>query len=622
MQLQSFFPQDDAGNLLTGGTATVYLKGTQTLATGLADAVGNPVANPVPAAESGRIQFRAPMGDYDVLLEAAGRALRVEASFAEAGDLVMRQELADPDMGVAMVGNLKESLEDIEMVTKGPNINVADIQAALRSSRTTKIIPTSEEVNGQITMPWASIIVGENFRGQPLQMASEAEGDFFIKAGDGCAIKTFGIRGPGKEFDQIGIDVSLEANTSKWFRGDNLFIQHFGIGIALGNYYHNLTGIISHQNKVGIQVGNGVNSSGAVNISGAHIRNNTEAGIFANGSNQVWVFGSTFEFNKVHLKNYRSTLSVVGAYLADPPVHCIENDGGSTSVDLIGADQMVSGSSFDFLEPGEDPFVNYPVFCIKNVNGGRTIIRNGTIGVMNQIRNRPGGGTGSILGAVISKGGTVELENVTMYIGTGAANGSIRPVELSESQIIVKKHPIKNYVCNGTFLDESGISPEFLTSGNSVAEGLVNPWGGAMVRSTGSGLTIKYKVPQHMVGKDMLLMVLAGENEGSNAVGVRYSESDLTISSEYPALKKISSEGADMAHLFAGRKSPEGDIYAGCTRLVVRPTMQEGVVRIIKNVAGAYNLAGIILTEITRDTSYPFGWFEDDGPLALETGDE
>src|SRR5690625_4085081 len=88
MQLKSFFPQDDAGNLLTGGTATVYLKGTQTLATGLADAAGNPVANPVPAAESGRIQFRAPMGDYDVLLEAEGLSLQVEASFMEAGDVV------------------------------------------------------------------------------------------------------------------------------------------------------------------------------------------------------------------------------------------------------------------------------------------------------------------------------------------------------------------------------------------------------------------------------------------------------------------------------------------------------------------------------------------------------
>ena len=70
MELKTYFAQDAAGNIISSAIVNVFLHGTTTLATGLTRADGTPLENPFAADGSGRIQFRAPDGYYDVQVSA------------------------------------------------------------------------------------------------------------------------------------------------------------------------------------------------------------------------------------------------------------------------------------------------------------------------------------------------------------------------------------------------------------------------------------------------------------------------------------------------------------------------------------------------------------------------
>ena len=60
MELKTYFAQDASGNIMPGATVTVYEAGTATLATGLHDESGSPLANPFTADSSAKVAFYAP----------------------------------------------------------------------------------------------------------------------------------------------------------------------------------------------------------------------------------------------------------------------------------------------------------------------------------------------------------------------------------------------------------------------------------------------------------------------------------------------------------------------------------------------------------------------------------
>lgn len=66
MELKTYFAQDVAGNIVPGATVTIYFAGTTNIVTGLAKADGSALSNPFTAESTGRIQFRAPDGLYDM----------------------------------------------------------------------------------------------------------------------------------------------------------------------------------------------------------------------------------------------------------------------------------------------------------------------------------------------------------------------------------------------------------------------------------------------------------------------------------------------------------------------------------------------------------------------------
>lgn len=91
MQIQQFAIQNNYGNILPGAYAYLYLPDTTTLASGLQDADGNALDNPLLADSNGFIQFAAPDGDYDLRVTSGGldRTMRVQFQSAE----LLRHEL-------------------------------------------------------------------------------------------------------------------------------------------------------------------------------------------------------------------------------------------------------------------------------------------------------------------------------------------------------------------------------------------------------------------------------------------------------------------------------------------------------------------------------------------------
>ena len=108
MELKTYFAQDASGNIMPGATVTVYEAGTATLATGLQDESGSPLANPFTADSSAKVSFYAPDGLYDITVVGNGRTVTIRAQFVSVdGASVLRSDLAAPG-GSALVGFQQE----------------------------------------------------------------------------------------------------------------------------------------------------------------------------------------------------------------------------------------------------------------------------------------------------------------------------------------------------------------------------------------------------------------------------------------------------------------------------------------------------------------------------------
>lgn len=83
MQLQNFYAQDVNGNIVPGAICSMFLPGTTTLATGLQDVNGVPLANPFAANSDGLVQFAAPNGKYDLKIEAGLIVSTLPITFAD-----------------------------------------------------------------------------------------------------------------------------------------------------------------------------------------------------------------------------------------------------------------------------------------------------------------------------------------------------------------------------------------------------------------------------------------------------------------------------------------------------------------------------------------------------------
>ena len=108
MELKTYFAQDASGNIMPGATVTVYEAGTATLATGLQDESGFPLANPFTADNSAKVAFYAPDGLYDINVVGNGRTVTIRAKFADLGAAVTAEKLKTART-IAITGDLSWS---------------------------------------------------------------------------------------------------------------------------------------------------------------------------------------------------------------------------------------------------------------------------------------------------------------------------------------------------------------------------------------------------------------------------------------------------------------------------------------------------------------------------------
>lgn len=83
MEIKNFFAQDAQGNIMPSADCYLYLSGTTTLASGLIDVDGLPIANPFKASLIGQVEFGAPNGVYDLRIIRGARDTTIRIQCAD-----------------------------------------------------------------------------------------------------------------------------------------------------------------------------------------------------------------------------------------------------------------------------------------------------------------------------------------------------------------------------------------------------------------------------------------------------------------------------------------------------------------------------------------------------------
>lgn len=155
MELKNYFAQDSHGNILGGANCYLYEPGTETLATGLQDAAGAPLANPFTAGPNGLVQFAAPNGVYDLRVESGARDYRIRVQCNGVDGNVQLSDLAAP-AGAGLVGFQQSgagavartmqdkarevvSVKDFGAVGDGVTDDTAAFSAAAATGRTVRV---------------------------------------------------------------------------------------------------------------------------------------------------------------------------------------------------------------------------------------------------------------------------------------------------------------------------------------------------------------------------------------------------------------------------------------------------------------------------------------------------
>lgn len=97
MEIKNFFAQDAQGNIMPSADCYLYLPGTTTLATGLVNVEGLPIANPFKASLIGQVEFGAPNGVYDLRIARGARDTTIRIQCA---DLLQAIENTSSILGV------------------------------------------------------------------------------------------------------------------------------------------------------------------------------------------------------------------------------------------------------------------------------------------------------------------------------------------------------------------------------------------------------------------------------------------------------------------------------------------------------------------------------------------
>lgn len=147
METKTYFAQDSTGSLVPGATVTLYVRGTTNIATGIQKVDGTPLSNPFSADSSGRIQFMAPDGYYDMQVNVGSGASQTIT--IQCIDFIKAKDAATEAVEAANV---------ITGINVGFEKNVRTIWARELKDINTNLVAGSFESGGTITSKSDAII--------------------------------------------------------------------------------------------------------------------------------------------------------------------------------------------------------------------------------------------------------------------------------------------------------------------------------------------------------------------------------------------------------------------------------------------------------------------------------
>lgn len=204
MELKTYFAQDASGNIMPGATVMVYEAATTTLATGLQDESGSPLANPFTADSSAKVSFYAPDGLYDITVVGNGRTVTIRAQFVSVdGASVLRSDLAAPG-GSALVG----------FQQSGTGAVATTVQSKLREAVSVKDFGAVGDWNGTTGTDDTAAFVAcrEHCRANGVKMRIPAgkyrltASFYFGNTGTGFPYGGFDVEGDGPNATELVLD--------------------------------------------------------------------------------------------------------------------------------------------------------------------------------------------------------------------------------------------------------------------------------------------------------------------------------------------------------------------------------------------------------------------------------
>lgn len=116
MELKTYFAQDEFGNSLPDATCYLYMRGTESLISGLQRANGAQLLNPFSAESDGRIRFAAPNGIYDLRVTTANRDYRFS---------IQCNDVAEDVASAQTSAERAEAAQDAAVLSAGVKDNIA-----------------------------------------------------------------------------------------------------------------------------------------------------------------------------------------------------------------------------------------------------------------------------------------------------------------------------------------------------------------------------------------------------------------------------------------------------------------------------------------------------------------
>ncbi len=182
MELKNFYAQDDAGNILPNAKCYLYIRGTESLVTGLLRANGVPLDNPFKTDDTGFGQFAAANGLYDLRVVSGKRDNRVAVQCNDVSDTqhaadaaADRSEQARDAAGIA--AGLKNSItEGLQSTVNGQRFVVSlagDDSLVVYENKAGVAVQINSYPSTKVLKDQAEIISGNNKTGSYVDVLND-----------------------------------------------------------------------------------------------------------------------------------------------------------------------------------------------------------------------------------------------------------------------------------------------------------------------------------------------------------------------------------------------------------------------------------------------------------------